>query len=609
MITLQSNAEKYSALYEEAWNALSPEDREDYPDGFACLEQYFTKIGSLAMKHAENVDAVKKQPNRTEDNVKFKSYSKFLMLPIEEEYFIINANSRTIDIPNSYAKNGVSVVGDQIAETLLFEIDRYFDYTDLTRKTIYIQWTNPAGKEGATWITMVDFDDKKIRFGWPLDKRVTTEGNGKLQFSVRFFSKDGEDLSYSLNTLPATVSIKNTLYAELNDSIEIDEPSSYFVNAIVNGSDSKATIKPGDAVPVNGYVFPAEVYLNETYDKCVAADGTLHAQGYANDSGKLSYAWYHKGYEDSSSQIIKALQRPETYLVTDDKTRQPQKRYYIAVGEDDYSIYSGDDFSQVLYEAVSEYKLPTESSVVGYYTIEMQNKIGANTTTTVSKFEIPGPKSIVLSDLPENGTILADDTKLSISATQDNDKAVLSYEWQYKNREDGEFAPITDSNVSELALSGKEPGWYRVKATSVLNRAELSKVSEQAARVTNLPATPNIIDYSDEGYIIVNTEGDGKARLTVEIENLNPNGVDNKLVSDKVHYIWKRQVIDSEETITISHDYEGVYSLNDNTLIVDVKSLDNATDSRAAFFCEVYNELNGKNSAIVNTERYVIVNM
>lgn len=613
MITLQSNSEKYSALYEEAWQALKDANQWDdddaaaYPDGFSCLEQYFTKIGSLAILHANNVNDVKAGTERSEDNVGFKKYSKFLMLPLEEEYFKIDANSRNIHIPAVYAKNGVSVIGDQIAETLLFEIDRYFDYVDLTRMSIYVQWTNPANQEGATQITMVDFDDKKIRFGWPLSRKVTVEGNGKLQFSVRFFRREGEAIAYSLNTLPATVAIKNTLYANLNDNIEVDEPSVLFAAAVKNGSDSGAIVKPLDAELISSYQFPEYVYLGEEYKKSVSADGTLKAQAYANDGGKITYSWSYKPYEQEYSTVVKEMSAPDEYIKTSDTSRQEGKRYYIpsATG---YSIYAGDDFSQMLYEAISVYTLPNEGQIVGNYTVSMQNKIGANTTTTTSSFEIPGPKSITVSDLTPNGTIIPDVTELSIVAEKDNEKAVLSYEWQYKERESDDFVALENSNDATYSLAEGKAGWYRAKVTSTLNRAEKSVFTANGARVTEAPKPVKIIDNTAEGYVIINANNDGTATMVVNIENINPDGKDMALVSDKIHYVWKRNPIDGTgEKEVITEAYKGVVKIEDNMLIVDLKSLDNATNNKASFFCEVQNELNTRFSSKMTSEPYIIV--
>ena len=52
---------------------------------------------------------------------------KFTMLPLEEltdDVFIINANTRGINVPNNFKKNGIAVQGDHAAEVVYFKIDR-----------------------------------------------------------------------------------------------------------------------------------------------------------------------------------------------------------------------------------------------------------------------------------------------------------------------------------------------------------------------------------------------------------------------------------------------------------------------------------------------------
>jgi hypothetical protein len=107
----------------------------------------------------------------------------YMMLPIDEAAFTINANTRAISTPKV-----VTLQNDQIAETLTFTIDRYFDYMDLYNATVYVQWTLPSGKEGATEIELKDITTMpgKIRFGWPLDSDVTSE-IGTVRYSVRFW--------------------------------------------------------------------------------------------------------------------------------------------------------------------------------------------------------------------------------------------------------------------------------------------------------------------------------------------------------------------------------------------------------------------------------------
>ena len=59
------------------------------------------------------------------------SLYKYFLMPLDEPMFEIDANTRKITVPQHFAKNGVGVHGDHMAEILYFSIDRYFDYQDL----------------------------------------------------------------------------------------------------------------------------------------------------------------------------------------------------------------------------------------------------------------------------------------------------------------------------------------------------------------------------------------------------------------------------------------------------------------------------------------------
>ena len=64
----------------------------------------------------------------------------YAYLPSNEPRFIIDANSRKINIPFEFSFLGV--IGDHKAETIYFEIDRYFDDEDLSTHTCVIQFAN-----------------------------------------------------------------------------------------------------------------------------------------------------------------------------------------------------------------------------------------------------------------------------------------------------------------------------------------------------------------------------------------------------------------------------------------------------------------------------------
>ena len=218
-----SVADKYKNLFAKAYQALEKYDasllKVQHADkAFHSIDEYFAHL-----EHLFALDVT------------------YIMLPLDEVPFAINANTRTISNPK------ITIVqNDQNSEVILFTIDRYFDYKDLDRAFIYVQWTLPDGvTEGATQVEMKDLSiPGKIRFGWPLDNEITSQP-GNVKFSVRFWNigrvKDDNGIEkdavvYSLNTLTSTLYINAALQPELNDGAQVNAPISdgYFKRAIIN---------------------------------------------------------------------------------------------------------------------------------------------------------------------------------------------------------------------------------------------------------------------------------------------------------------------------------------------------------------------------------------
>ena len=125
----------------------------------------------------------------------------------DEVPFVIDANTRVINPPNNNYTYAVS--GDDLAETIYFTIDRYFDNIDLSTKNIAVL-SQINGQKRLTEITFKDITSmpNMIIFGWPISKILTEKTSGILEFSVRFYTSNGSSIDYSLSTLPAKLNIK-----------------------------------------------------------------------------------------------------------------------------------------------------------------------------------------------------------------------------------------------------------------------------------------------------------------------------------------------------------------------------------------------------------------
>lgn len=132
--------------------------------------------------------------------------STFTIMPADEPRFTIDSNSRNITVPSEFSF--LSVQNDHKAETIYFEIDRYFDDVDLSQHTCVIQFINKSGStinEGTYPVTSMDIDsvDGKIVFGWEICNDAT-QLTGDITFSVRFYSiDDNGNFTYNFNTLTA----------------------------------------------------------------------------------------------------------------------------------------------------------------------------------------------------------------------------------------------------------------------------------------------------------------------------------------------------------------------------------------------------------------------
>lgn len=155
-------------------------------------------------------------------DIQNSSATQYVMLPTDEPRFIIDSNSRKIIIPDEFTFLGLKK--DTGAETIYFEVDRYFDTHDLSQNTCIVQFINEndAGKveEGIYPVTILDVDSVpgKIIFGWTITNEVTARA-GNVSFSIRFYSVDTTSsggltqtvFTFSWNTLAATLPVKDTL--------------------------------------------------------------------------------------------------------------------------------------------------------------------------------------------------------------------------------------------------------------------------------------------------------------------------------------------------------------------------------------------------------------
>jgi hypothetical protein len=184
-------------------------------------------------------------------------------LPATEETFNIDANTRSISIPSNFARYGVGVEGDEIAEILYFSIDRYFDAMDLSEMDIIIQWKHANDpidlyNFSATYKKSLTLQPGKIVFGWPITSEIT-EKSGNIQFSVRFYrhNPDNNELIYSFSTLTTTIKIQAGLNFNLDEAKYAPNISDKIFANLVNST-----------IPAPDYVIAAPEFVGYyTYEE------------------------------------------------------------------------------------------------------------------------------------------------------------------------------------------------------------------------------------------------------------------------------------------------------------------------------------------------------
>lgn len=473
------------------------------------------------------------------------------MLPLEETPFAINANTRTISNPK------ITIVqNDQNAEVIMFTIDRYFDYKDLDRALIYVQWTLPDGvTEGATAVEMKDLSiPGKIRFGWPLDSEITSQP-GNVKFSVRFWNSgrikdengvEKDAVVYSLNTLTSTLYINAALQPELNDGTQVNAPISdgYFKKAIINsqltGEGIAVPLNPRfDDPGLNLYQHESLSAVLDEEQKPTYVDGkpvetlTLKAQAITSDTGTITYEWWYKPAEDSEDgtfnsstwyafndsvdedgNTIKGFRHyggvvdNEVYEEANTSNGLVMNEKYYMVKNDEYVAYDGSTPVPQLYERFTTYTVPSDANVhvTGQYQVKATNTISPNVSTAVGSrvCELVSPDEVVFmpnGNLQPRAIFEVDADKnikpldLSVKVVADDSVATKrSFTWsKYISNKDGAIAENSET-ITSGTYQVVTPGWYQVVINSTLNR-ETKTATSVKCKVTAMPTIPTM-DYT-----------------------------------------------------------------------------------------------------------------
>ena len=281
---------------------------------------------------------------------------RYLRMPVnndennntDEDFLIINNNTREISVSKtSFAKNGIAVEADHLAEIVYFKADRYFDRMDLAQNkmNIEIRWsllnskrqTVTYGSSKALFIDAESFPGE-IVFGWAITRDMCSEA-GSLSFSVCFYigeNKAAEEIGlrdYSLNTQIASLPVKAGI-GIANVKEQVDSQNDIF-KALFNSVYTDKSVMPldqpvfsylsweHDDIP-NEYVYPFESTLaqykianlgNETqWDAPVE----LYASAYCPGATAMSYegSFIAENAKETDSPVT--LEIAPKYIVMDE---------------------------------------------------------------------------------------------------------------------------------------------------------------------------------------------------------------------------------------------------------------------------------------------------
>lgn len=474
--------------------------------GITTLEEYFSWIRNLG-----NIS------------------KKYTVLPLDEDHFEINANTRAINIPASFKKNGVAVQGDDLAEVLYFKIDRYFDYMDLNNCDIYIQWETPKAADGTTiksaspaYIRDIESEPGKLIFGWALSDAITAN-SGTLKFSVRFFQwedpenvKAGGDkiIAYSFSTLTAQVLIQPSInFNPEKDEYTVDDVANRLLERLENSQ-----VVGGYAAAVPDFVVDLVENPQDNkpgYDlNPDTNEFELLVQAFSSDTGAISYTWKRQALNEDNTTtdtLVEVVPSITAFIESDKHNMNRSYVYYMYVGDGKYTALNraltqeelnNDDFKVYIKQS----KCIADKD--GVYWAHVENRITNSSASNDSKkAAFLRPTYVDISTQPADKGILGEDG-YTLSVAASNTDGVLTYQW-YRDPNHalnfGETPSIWGSEetqeagliegATESTLTVTEAGHYRVKVTNTRNLKSKYEFSENS-RVT-LPAAMPIFIKED----------------------------------------------------------------------------------------------------------------
>lgn len=511
----------------------------------------FRDAGSLLGGNAESITTLNEYFFHLPQIIASKKFEpKYVILPIDEELFEINANTREIKVPDTFKKIA-GVEGDQVAEVIYFSIDRYFDTMDLNNQNIYIEWYGPDGEDGISEEFVRDISKKdKIIFGWALHEEITQKA-GQVEFAVRFYSKDEDgNVEYSLRTLPQRITISKGLEMDsMGDTTGIGvmskENQKFILDRIVASKPDDGVYVPKNPELLEMYyttsgAFGKDFTMTKTEVLLDSATGEykIYLNAYVPDTGIITYNLLKCKPEDvnHSSERI----RLEFEMVkTKDTEYKKNNIYYIdnngvinPLEEGaDYDIgeeIPREDEDTKIYENMAVCDLSNMGT--GDFCIEIVNTVGitSNKNFVTGVISKPAPSDPTTGWLFENtdyvSKLFSDDANSDeiIELELDHEvyrnypnHEVTTYQWYKGEKPDpkNKIEGAIESNYFVTEADNGAQAYYCLEISNTLNGITTIGNKYRLYRVTQYPKAFTeddiIFDYEVLSNGNVYVDGDG----------------------------------------------------------------------------------------------------
>lgn len=475
----ESNQSRYNALFNKASALLG------LSSPISNIRDYFRELPNIITKASEKDGEI---------------WQYYAMLPLDEEPFYVNADTRKITIPNN--RKQIGVVGDNYAEIVFFKIARYFDTVDFGSTSVMatIEWQKTSGNKNsgvsAAWVKELSLDpDGDVLIGWPIQEEMTEEA-GNIEFSLRLVQIDPDNENsfiYSFGTEPAIATIGKSLnlYSPEDDTVEIFDSSSIILRRLKStmaADDSFGVIDPPSWIINVNDLANAQTYkdgafyldLDENNELSVTIDANLTS---GNDQNNATYTWQKvngSNWDNITSSISEGLEG--------NKHKFTEIGRYRCMVED---VQNG---------SVRSRTYSKEFYILGPVAPEVKEQ-----ENYISKIlEIEGEK-IKLEVIPKYDKVFYKDNYDANNATQ------VTFNWIRKEAQNSEEFDEIVTESEEPGIEVDSEGFYFGNAQTIRNNSEpIYSENSSLYRVTKPVQVPTKDQYyfdSVENGGLTNPEG------------------------------------------------------------------------------------------------------